>query len=109
MAEQHAVADFHAVADEVACLVVAHAGPWNGRARRRQRIVHRALVRLGLHQPVRGCDCEASTLKKSDDFTLAGEHEGASRAPSLSSERRLYIRLGTPGGPPAPPVVDPSR
>src|SRR5207245_1756242 len=87
MAEQHAVADFHAVAHEVACLVVAHAGPRNGRARRRQRIVHRALVRLGLHQPVRGCDCEPRRFEE---------------------ERRLYIGWGSTRGPAEPPRYLPS-
>ena len=50
--EEHAVADAHLVAHEVARLVVAHADPGHGLARRRVEVVDRALGRLALHQPV---------------------------------------------------------
>jgi hypothetical protein len=52
MVEQHAVADLHLVAHEVARLVVAHAPPVDGLFRHRQHVVDADHGGLGFHQPV---------------------------------------------------------
>ena len=53
--EQHAVADLHLVAHEIARLVVAHAAPRRDASRRGEHVVDRALIGLALHQPVFHC------------------------------------------------------
>src|SRR5207247_4445083 len=52
MVEEHAVADAHLVAHEIARRVVAHAAPGGLLAGRSEHVVDRALVGLALHQPV---------------------------------------------------------
>jgi len=50
--KQHAVADIHLVAHEVARLIVAHAIPGHGLIGKVGEIVYADIGRLGFHQPV---------------------------------------------------------
>src|SRR5207247_3321198 len=50
--EQHAVADAHLVAHEIARLVIADAGPGSDVPRRGERSVDGAFVRLRFHEPI---------------------------------------------------------
>jgi len=52
--EQHPIAHLHAVAHEIAGLVVAHAGPAHGGVGHGQHVVNRGLGGLGFHEPVVG-------------------------------------------------------
>src|SRR5262249_55286462 len=91
MVEEHAVAHLHAVAHEVARLVVAHAEPRGGLFRSAGEVVDRELVRLALHQPVghRGREAQIPCGVR-PGRTL--EPSGSSRSPT---GHRRYVRRGT--------------
>src|SRR3972149_10579511 len=52
MVKKRSVPRTHLVAHEVARLIVAHAEPWGGLARRPREVIDREFVRLRLRQPV---------------------------------------------------------